>query len=120
LPGSVQILAEVIQAGSETLQSEIQKLINSIWNKKELPDDHWKESNIVPIYKKCNKTECSNYCEVSLLSTACKIVSPILSRLIPYTDEITGISSVSFDRTYQLLISFFPYWRKNGCTVRRL
>jgi hypothetical protein len=38
LPGSDQILAELSQAGGETLQSEIHKLTNSIYNKEELPD----------------------------------------------------------------------------------
>jgi hypothetical protein len=42
-PGSDQILAELIQAGGETLQSEIHKLINCILSKEELPDQ-WKES----------------------------------------------------------------------------
>jgi hypothetical protein len=37
-PGSDQIPAKLIQAGSEILLSEIHKLINSVWNKKELPD----------------------------------------------------------------------------------
>jgi hypothetical protein len=46
-PGSDEILAELIQAGGETLLSAIHKLINSIWNKEELPD-HWKESITVP------------------------------------------------------------------------
>jgi hypothetical protein len=32
-PGSDQILAELIQAGGELLQSEIHKLIHSVWNK---------------------------------------------------------------------------------------
>jgi hypothetical protein len=32
-PGSDQIPAELVQAGDETLQSEIHKLINSIWSK---------------------------------------------------------------------------------------
>jgi hypothetical protein len=68
-PGSDQIPAELIQAGGETLQSEIHKLINSIWSKEELPDQ-WKESITVPIYKKGDKTECSNYRGISLLSTA--------------------------------------------------
>jgi hypothetical protein len=36
--GSDQIPAEPIQAGGEILPSKIHKLINSIWNKKELPD----------------------------------------------------------------------------------
>jgi hypothetical protein len=35
--GSDQIPAELIQAGGEILQSEIYKLINSIWSKEELP-----------------------------------------------------------------------------------
>jgi hypothetical protein len=34
-PGSDQIPAELIQAGGETLRSEIHKLINSVWNKEE-------------------------------------------------------------------------------------
>jgi hypothetical protein len=38
LPGADQILAEVIQTGGETLCSEIHKLINSVWNKEELPE----------------------------------------------------------------------------------
>jgi hypothetical protein len=50
-PGSDQIPSELIQAGGETLLSEIHKLINSVWNKEELPDQ-WKESIIVPIHKK--------------------------------------------------------------------
>jgi hypothetical protein len=33
LPGSDQIMAELIKAGGETLQSEIHELTNSIWNK---------------------------------------------------------------------------------------
>jgi hypothetical protein len=55
-----QIPAELIQAGGETLWSEIHKIINSIWNKEELPGQS-KESIIVPIYKKSKKTDCSNY-----------------------------------------------------------
>jgi hypothetical protein len=38
LPGSNTILAEFTEAEGETLQSVIQKLIKSVWNKEELPD----------------------------------------------------------------------------------
>jgi hypothetical protein len=44
-PGSDQILAELIKAGDASLYSEIYKLIFSIWNKMELPQQ-WKESII--------------------------------------------------------------------------
>jgi hypothetical protein len=36
-----EIPAELIQAGGEILLSEIHKLINSVWNKEELPHQ-WK------------------------------------------------------------------------------
>jgi hypothetical protein len=41
-PGTDQILAELIKAGGETLYSETHRLICSIWNKEELPQQ-WKE-----------------------------------------------------------------------------
>jgi hypothetical protein len=59
-PGSDQIPAELIQAGGEILLYTIHKLINSVWNKEELPDQ-WKESIIVPIHKRGDKTDCNNY-----------------------------------------------------------
>jgi hypothetical protein len=68
-PGIDQIPAELIQAGGETLCSEIHKLIKLIWNKEELPHQ-WKESIVVPIHKQGDKTDCSNYRVISLLSTS--------------------------------------------------
>jgi hypothetical protein len=73
-PGSDQIPAEMIQAGGEMLLSAIHKLINSVWNKEELPDQ-WKESIIVPIHKKGDNTDCNNYRGISLLSTSYRILS---------------------------------------------
>jgi hypothetical protein len=73
--------------GGETVLSVIYKLINSIWNEK-LPDQ-WKESIIVPIHKKGNKTDCNNYCgRISMPSTSYNILSNILSRVSLYIDEI--------------------------------
>jgi hypothetical protein len=36
-PGSDEIPGELIRAGGETLLCAFQKLINSVWNKEELP-----------------------------------------------------------------------------------
>jgi hypothetical protein len=58
LPGSDQIPAELIQQGGETLLPGIHKLINSIWNNKELPDQR-KEYVIVQIHKKGDNTDCN-------------------------------------------------------------
>jgi hypothetical protein len=82
--GTDQIPAELIKAGGETLRSEIHRLICSIWNKEELPQQ-WKESIIVSIHKKGDKTDCNIYRGISLSSTAYKILSNIfLARLTPY------------------------------------
>jgi hypothetical protein len=54
-PGSDQIPADLLQAGGEALVSVIHRLITYIWNKEELPDQ-WKESVILPVHKKGDKT----------------------------------------------------------------
>jgi hypothetical protein len=48
-PGSDQIPAEMFQAKGETLMSEIHKLVNSAWNKEELPGQ-WNESIILSLW----------------------------------------------------------------------
>jgi hypothetical protein len=61
--------------------------------------DQWKESIIIPVHKKGDKTDCSNYRAISLLSTSYKILSKIhLSRLSPYVDEIIGDHQCWFRR----------------------
>jgi len=64
-PGIDQIPAELIKAGGRTISLEIHKLITSIWKKGKLPEE-WKESIIVPIHKKGDKTDCNNYRGISL------------------------------------------------------
>jgi hypothetical protein len=71
-PGSDQIPAELIQAGGKILLSGIHKLINFIWNSEELPDQ-WKESIILPVHKKDDKTDCNNYRGISRLSSSHKM-----------------------------------------------
>jgi len=66
--------------------------------------EEWKESIIVPVYKKGGKTDCtstdfSNYRGISLLPTTYKILSNILlSRLTPYAEEIIGDHQCEFRR----------------------
>jgi hypothetical protein len=73
-PGSDQILAELIKAAGKSLLSAIHKLLNSIWNKEELPDQ-WKQSISVPIHKEGDESDCNNYCGISLLSNFIKYPS---------------------------------------------
>ena len=57
-PGIFQILAELIKAGGRKICSKIRNLL-ILFGKKLLPEE-WKESIIVPINKKGDKTDCSN------------------------------------------------------------
>jgi len=59
-PGTDQITAELIKVGGRIMRLEIHKLIISTWKKEKLPEE-WKESIIVPIHKKGDKTDCNNY-----------------------------------------------------------
>jgi hypothetical protein len=74
----------------------IHTLINFIWNNQELPDQ-WKESIIVSVHKKGDKTDCNNCHGISLLSASYKILSNILlSRVSPCIDEIIGDHECGF------------------------
>ena len=66
--GNDHIPAELIKAGGRTIRYEINKLIISIWNKEELPEQ-CKETIIVPIHKKGDKTNSTIYKGISLSST---------------------------------------------------
>jgi hypothetical protein len=57
----------------------------------------WKESIIVTIYKKGDKTDCNNYQGISLLSTAYKnLCNILLARLTLYVNEIIGDHQCGF------------------------
>jgi hypothetical protein len=121
-PGIDQISAELIKAGGRIIRSEIHKLTISIWNKEEL-SEQWKESIIVPIYRKGDKPDTSNYRCISLLSTTYKILSNILlSRLTPYAEEIIGDHQCEFRcnrSTTDHIFSFCQILEKNENTMRQ-
>ena len=102
-PSINQIPTELIKAGSRTFRHEIHKLIISISNKEELPEE-WKESIIVPTYKKGDNTDCIHYRGISILPTTYKIFSNILlSRLTLYKRKLLGIIKVDFNAIGQQL-----------------
>jgi sorting nexin-29 len=119
--GTDQIPAEFIKAGGETLYSKIHRLICSVWNKEELPQQ-WKGSVIVPIHKKGDKTDCNNYQGISFLSTAYKILSNnLMARFIPHVNEIIGNHQCGFhcsrpatDHIFYIRQILEKKWEYNG------
>jgi hypothetical protein len=120
-PGTNQIPAKLIKAEGETLCSEIHNLSHSIWTGEELPQQ-WKESIIVPIYKKADKTDCNNYRGISLLSASYKIESNIfLDSLTPYFNEIIGAhwhglhhNRSTTDQNFYIFQILEKKWEYNG------
>jgi len=121
-PGIDRIPAECIKAWCRTIRSGIHKLIISIWIKEKLPEE-WKESIIVLIYKKGDKTDCTYYRGISLLSSMYKILSSILlSMLIPYAEEVIRDHQCGFLRkrsTTDYIFCIRRYLRKSGNTMKQ-
>jgi sorting nexin-29 len=81
---------------------------------------------VVPIHKKGDKTNCSNFRGISLLSTSYKILSNILlARLTPYVDEIIrdhcGVqcNRSTSDQIFYIWQILEKKWEYNG-TVHQL
>jgi len=63
-----------------------------------LPEE-WKNSIIIPIYKKGDKTDFSSYKSITILPTTNEILSYILlSRLTPYAEKMFGDHHCGFRR----------------------
>ena len=65
----------------QTLKDDAVKVLHSIcqqiWKTQQWPQD-WKRSVFIPIPKKDNAKECSNYCTIALISHASKVILKIL------------------------------------------
>ena len=62
-------------------------MCQQIWKTQQWPQD-WKRSVFIPIPKKGNAKECSNYCTIALISDASKVMLKILqARLQQYANR---------------------------------
>ena len=75
----------------QILKDDAVKVLHSIcqqiWKTQQWPQD-WKRSVFIPVPKKDNAKECSNYCTVAFISHASKVMLKILqARLQPYVNH---------------------------------
>ena len=73
---------------SQILKDDIAKVLHSIcqqiWKTQQWPQN-WQRSVFIPIPKKGNAKECSNYCTIALISHASKVILKIFqARLQQY------------------------------------
>lgn len=88
--GLDNIPAELIKFGGEEVAKHFHQIATKIWTD-ESWIDQWNECWINPIFKKGEKTLCSNYRGISVLNIGYKIFSTILcERLKPYLANIIG------------------------------
>ena len=82
--GGDGIQVELFQVLKDDAVKVLPSICQQIWKTQQWPQD-WKRSVFIPIPKKGNAKECSNYCTVALISHASKVMLKILqARLQQY------------------------------------
>ena len=71
------IPAELFQILRDDAVKVLHSICQQIWKTQQWPQD-WKRSVFIPIPKKGNAKECSNYCTIALISHANKVMLKIL------------------------------------------
>ena len=81
------ILVELFQILKDFAVKVLYSICQQIWKPQQWPQD-WKMSVFIPIPKKGNAKECSNYCTIALISHASKVMLKILqARLQQYVNH---------------------------------
>ena len=85
--GGDAIPVELFQILKDDAVKVLHSICQQIWEIKQWPED-WKTSVFIPIPKKCNVKECSNYCTIALISLASKVMLKSLqARLQEYMNR---------------------------------
>ena len=75
--GGDRISAELFQILKDDAVKVLHSICQQIWKIQQWPQD-WKRSVFIPIPKKGNAKECSNYCTIALISHTSKVMFKIL------------------------------------------
>ena len=85
--GGDGILAKLLQILKDDAVKVLHSISQQIWKTQQWPQDQ-KRSAFIPIPKKVNDKECSNYCTTALIPHASKVMFKILQpRLQQYMSE---------------------------------
>ena len=85
--GGNGIPVELFQILKDNAVKVLHSICQQIWKTQQWPQD-WKRSVFIPIPKKGNAKDCSNYCTIALISHASKVMLKILqARLQQYVNR---------------------------------
>ena len=109
--GGDGIPIELFQIIKDDAVKVLYSICQQIWKTQQWPQD-WKMSAFIPISKKGNAKECSNYCTITLISHTSKIMLKILqARFQHYVNcELPDIQAV-LEKTEELEIKLPIYAR---------
>ena len=84
-------LFQILKDDDDDAVKVLHSICQQIWKTQQWPQD-WKRSIFIPIPKKGNTKECTNYCTIALISHASKVMLKILqARLQQYVNrELTN------------------------------
>ena len=85
--GGDGILVELFQILKDDAAKVLHSICQQIWKTQQWPQD-WKRSVFIPVPKKGNAKECSNYCTIALILQVRKIMPKIVQvRLQQYVNQ---------------------------------
>ena len=82
--GDDGILDELFQILKDDAVTVLHSICQQMWKTQQWPQD-WKRSAYIPIPKKSNAKEFSNYCTIALISHASKVMLKILQARLQQT-----------------------------------
>ena len=92
------IPVELFQILKDDAVKVLHSVCQQIWKTQQWPQD-WESSVFIPIPKKGNAKECSNYCTIALISHASKVMLKILqARLQQYVNRELQMSKLVLEK----------------------
>ena len=79
--GGDEIPVERFQILKDDVVKVLHSICQQIWKTQQWPQD-WKRSVFIPIPKKGNAKECSNYCTIALISAAAAHASKVMLKIL--------------------------------------
>ena len=97
--GGDGIPVELFQILKDDSMKMLQSICQQIWKTQQWTQN-WKRSVFIPIPKKGNAKECSNYCTIALISHASKLMLKILqARLQQYVNrELPDVQALDLEK----------------------
>ena len=121
--GGDGIPLELFQILKDDAVKVLHLVCQQIWKTQQWPQD-WKRSVFIPIPRKGNAKECSNYCTIALISHASKVMLKILqARLQQYVNCEFQMFKLDLEKAEEQEIKFptsTGSWKKQGVPEKRL